>query len=488
MIYNLQKAFYVIVIFLTLLCTSLTAQPAQIIEDFIPDNRNIIPYMVKQGSDGNIYMTTTSIQGTGTLPYLYRGYCVLNPQGQVLHYNGLFDVDVYEFGSYNNPVFCLDADNTFRIPYIKTIYDSSGYSYIFKWANYNTQTGHTYTEGFHSTTPIFSSLQNVIQLNSNRWIVTGILGGYIKAICVNANGDSLWSFQAENYYGIHNYRKWVKRLADDRILLAYYGPDLFIMKVLDQNGQELWNQIVAGPMPEVYYTFMTDYYTDDRAIVCYQTCSMDTYVKEYYNYSVTDLFSPLIGLIFSPNAYCDQNGLLFTQQHRNTIEKYSIQGNRLWQYTLPDSFETPPDRMQICISMADSLYLIVGNKFLGYDPVEECFTYSPYLLKLPFNLVGNSDEAIPPAESRMSVYPNPFYDNLRISIDSKTPELIETSIYNVKGQLVRKLDIFYSKAGENQITWDGKDTTGKDVVSGMYLINSKIGVKSVTKKCLKVKK
>jgi len=72
-----------------------------------------------------------------------------------------------------------------------------------------------------------------------------------------------------------------------------------------------------------------------------------------------------------------------------------------------------------------------------------------------------------PTPSVIWVYPNPFnpktaagralkFDNL--------PPVSDIRIYTVTGELVRTFT-----AVSGRILWDGKNTTGADVVSGIYL-------------------
>ena len=105
-------------------------------------------------------------------------------------------------------------------------------------------------------------------------------------------------------------------------------------------------------------------------------------------------------------------------------------------------------------------------------------------------------------------YPNPFRSSTTISFNlaTKSHENIpidskhltgqaQINIYNVRGQLVRKLSIVNS---QSSIVWDGKDERGKIVSSGIYLYQlstrggsasgGKSGDKVIdTKKCLLLK-
>jgi len=80
--------------------------------------------------------------------------------------------------------------------------------------------------------------------------------------------------------------------------------------------------------------------------------------------------------------------------------------------------------------------------------------------------------------------PNPFSTSTTISIKFNHPtsppaggyvvagELSQIKIYNIKGQLVRTLPISSfpnPSLGMHKLVWDGKDESGKDIKSGVYL-------------------
>ena len=85
-------------------------------------------------------------------------------------------------------------------------------------------------------------------------------------------------------------------------------------------------------------------------------------------------------------------------------------------------------------------------------------------------------------------YPNPF--NLSTTIEFDLPEAgkVELGIYNVLGETVRILIDSYSPAGKYRLSWDGKDSTGKIVSSGVYIYRLSVGdAASLTRKMLLVK-
>lgn len=94
-------------------------------------------------------------------------------------------------------------------------------------------------------------------------------------------------------------------------------------------------------------------------------------------------------------------------------------------------------------------------------------------LQIPFTFeIGSSifDKQWTDTETLFQNYPNPFYikNDIRtvISFDSqRIPDNSDLEIFNIKGQLVRKLTINQNR---NYVTWDGKDNYGKYSATGVY--------------------
>jgi len=79
-------------------------------------------------------------------------------------------------------------------------------------------------------------------------------------------------------------------------------------------------------------------------------------------------------------------------------------------------------------------------------------------------------------------YPNPF--NSKTTISFSLPlytQKAELKIYNIKGQLVRILDMD-NKSGIGNLTWDGLDSFGKKVGSGIYFYKLTADKKEIVKK------
>ncbi len=68
------------------------------------------------------------------------------------------------------------------------------------------------------------------------------------------------------------------------------------------------------------------------------------------------------------------------------------------------------------------------------------------------------------------LYPNPFNPDTRISYEIAQDSYVSLNIYNLKGQLVKKLVSDRLTAGKHDVSWHGTDDNGRPVSSGIYFI------------------
>ena len=77
--------------------------------------------------------------------------------------------------------------------------------------------------------------------------------------------------------------------------------------------------------------------------------------------------------------------------------------------------------------------------------------------------------AVPLANSLSQNYPNPFNPETTIRYDLSSDAIVSLTVYNIMGQVVRKLvDGESLAAGQYQAVWDGRNESGVGVASGMY--------------------
>jgi flagellar hook assembly protein FlgD len=82
----------------------------------------------------------------------------------------------------------------------------------------------------------------------------------------------------------------------------------------------------------------------------------------------------------------------------------------------------------------------------------------------------------------LDIYPNPFKVETRLTVNLPKADRVKLSLYNLKGQLVRELCDEFKAQGQHSFTWDGKDSSGRDVPVGIYLVRYDMGRQKVLKK------
>ena len=84
-------------------------------------------------------------------------------------------------------------------------------------------------------------------------------------------------------------------------------------------------------------------------------------------------------------------------------------------------------------------------------------------------------------------YPNPFNPTTTISFSTKEAGFVSINIYNMKGQLVKKLVEGNLEAAYHNILWDGRDDSNKTVSSGIYFYKMKTINYTATQKMILMK-
>jgi hypothetical protein len=91
-----------------------------------------------------------------------------------------------------------------------------------------------------------------------------------------------------------------------------------------------------------------------------------------------------------------------------------------------------------------------------------------------------------PTEFAVKNFPNPFNPQTKIALDMPVASDWSIKIYNVAGQLVKEFS-GYAEAGKHEVTWNGTDSNGQTVASGIYFYKAQAGAFSATKKMVLMK-
>lgn len=146
------------------------------------------------------------------------------------------------------------------------------------------------------------------------------------------------------------------------------------------------------------------------------------------------------------NAVVYLTGLTSNSTYTNTSGSYEFAGLPLGDYCV---FRAQGS-FKYCFTPLDSDVYEVN--FIGTTDVEE-----------------SSEQCSPEHFQLFPNYPNPFNPSTNISYSLPQDAEVTLAIYNLKGERVKVLVDEFQTKGEKITIWDGTDSQGNDVASGLYL-------------------
>jgi hypothetical protein len=88
----------------------------------------------------------------------------------------------------------------------------------------------------------------------------------------------------------------------------------------------------------------------------------------------------------------------------------------------------------------------------------------------------------------ISLFPNPFRNQIKISWTIAKPSQVRLNIYDYSGRLVRTLSDNYGRQpGSYSVIWNGKDNAGKIVGHGVYFIRLETDQEVMTVKTINLR-
>jgi|GEM_PF-6557110 len=103
------------------------------------------------------------------------------------------------------------------------------------------------------------------------------------------------------------------------------------------------------------------------------------------------------------------------------------------------------------------------------------------------NISTSSKNNLPENYQLFQNYPNPFNSSTTIKFRTMVPERYILKIYDVLGNEIVELLNKNISSGEHKIVWDGKNSSGNNVASGIYFYRLFFGNQGVSKKMVLVK-
>ncbi len=114
--------------------------------------------------------------------------------------------------------------------------------------------------------------------------------------------------------------------------------------------------------------------------------------------------------------------------------------------------------------------------------------YQRTLYTVTFNTDVAEEDGLIPQEFALANYPNPFNPETSIQFALPRESDITLMVYDIRGSLVRTLATGKRYgAGTHTVKWDGRDTEGMSVPSGVYLYRLKSAEFTQTNRCVLMK-
>ena len=125
------------------------------------------------------------------------------------------------------------------------------------------------------------------------------------------------------------------------------------------------------------------------------------------------------------------------------------------------------------VEVGDTLELIVTDANGNIASEKFSFTVNPTHLETAVMAVTLDSIGTPKRSQLLQNYPNPFNPETWIPYQLSEDSSVSVSIYDTTGQLIRTLPLGFQAAGfynsrERAVYWDGRNTLGERVASGIY--------------------
>jgi len=93
---------------------------------------------------------------------------------------------------------------------------------------------------------------------------------------------------------------------------------------------------------------------------------------------------------------------------------------------------------------------------------------------------GINELEVRSSKFEVEVFPNPFYSNTIISFELKEKAETQVIIYDLLGNVVKKLEDATLSTGKYNLNWSGDDNSGQKLSNGIYMISLIVNGKHIT--------
>ena len=378
---------------------------------------------------------------------------------------------------------------------------------------------------FHSTfahlvfDPVHSNLSSEISMleGHNNFFESATFGDFLFSSDYDGTGIEINA----------NYNAWEDYEATDSTLTGGTPPDTIIAEFMDDwfgsvSGSPPGNRFETASVEESQGSY-------DTALIIFKTILNEKLEseKKYWKMSIDKVFNLTLILEEDINALLNYYEVLYqsTPEFLTEAERISLQ-NILKNYQKKcfiqmHEYQEAADivvvRIDNPVSVLDSLFAVMQLEsiymlsYIDSTSRSSCVRtnydrLAPKSLKEHnqkhknhwdeiYNLLGigeiHEDEIIqniPLIPTLFGNYPNPFNPETTIPFSIPKESKVELIVYNIKGQKVKTIAKDFFEKGFHKLIWEGKDSSGKEVGSGVYFYKLKVNGKyKSVRKCLLLK-
>lgn len=160
--------------------------------------------------------------------------------------------------------------------------------------------------------------------------------------------------------------------------------------------------------------------------------------------------------------------------------------NGTWEWTGPNGFTASTREVTFTNIQPDQSGDYVATNTVESGECSSSLTYTVIVNPIP-TAVEEEEVSLPQEFSLGQNYPNPFNPSTMITYSLPEATHMTLTIYNTSGQEVIQLVNAGQGAGEYTVQWNGKDSHGRLVASGIYIYKMKAGQFTDIKKMFFVK-
>jgi hypothetical protein len=164
--------------------------------------------------------------------------------------------------------------------------------------------------------------------------------------------------------------------------------------------------------------------------------------------------------------------------------KYDPAGNQLWVRSYNGPGNSDDWAYALALDGSGNVYVTGWSYGSGTD-----FDYATIkYVQTPGEVKDETGNRGKPSEFNLSQnYPNPFNQSTKIEFTLSQSGFVSLNIYDLLGRRIRTLVSENLSPGYKSVFWDGKNDSGKEVSSGIYFYQLRVGDFSEAKKLVLLK-